>query len=293
MEIDLERPYSGHRIEVRAKLWLARETHSIFDVACRVEHAKLDWGNDDDERDDRPPQVSLAEALAHELGLEFDEADQLVDAHVQEIEGHEDMLYGYAFDFSDTGADESVLGKIKQRYGSLNVRVSLNFFDNVHGRDATPIRHYVHGDQVEGSHDHYYCAQCDLLVVSDHFEGEHPGASEGRYFSSLNAWQRTPAENKINTRRPPSAFNILAATALASREAREAARSDFHRWLEQQLGRNDPVGDFAQDAAHDVGFPASAKSKKIISSYLARVQASGPALKAFEEAWKEFALSGK
>jgi uncharacterized protein YozE (UPF0346 family) len=175
----------------------------------------------------------------------------------------------------------------------LNVRVSPNFFDNVDGRDANPDRHYVHGDQVEGSQDHYYCAHCDMFVASDHFEGEHPGASEGRYFSSLNAWQRTPAENKINTRRPASAINILAATALASREAKEAARSDFHRWLELQVDRNDPVGDLAKDVAHDVGFPSSAKSKKIIRSYLAGAQASGSALEAFEAAWKEFALSGK
>jgi uncharacterized protein YozE (UPF0346 family) len=293
MEVDLERPYSGHRIDVGARLWLARQARSIFNVTCHVEHAQLDWGDDDEDRDDRPPKVSLAEALADELGLEFYEADQLVEAHVQEIEGHEGMLYGYTFDFSDIGADESVLEKIEQRYGSLNVRVSLNFFDNIHGRDANPRRHYVHGDQVEGSQDHYYCAHCDMFVASDHFEGEHPGASEGRYFSSLNAWQRTPAENKINARRPVSAMNILAATALASRKNREAARGDFHRWLEQQVGRNDPVGDLAQDVAHDVGFPASAKSKKIISSYLAGAQASGSAIEAFEAAWKEFALSGK
>lgn len=289
MEIDLERPYSGHRIEVRVKLWLAREAHNIFDVACRVEYARLDWGNDDKEQDDRPPRVTLAEALADELGLEFHEADQLVDAHVQEIEGHEDTLYGYTFDFSDTGADDSVLEKIENRYGSLNVRVSLNFFDNIHGHDANPRRHYVHGDQVEGSRDRYYCLQCDMLVAAGHFEEKHPGKTDDHYFASLDNWHRTPAENRINARRPAGAFNILAASALASREAEEAGRSDFQRWLVEQVDRGDPVGDLARDTARDRQFPISESSRQALRSYFERKGSSPLIAQTFAQAWKEFA----
>jgi hypothetical protein len=78
MEIDLERPYCGHCINVQARVWIARLGRRVYDVACNFERADLDQDYGDDDQEDARPQVSLAEALADELGLEWYEADQLV-----------------------------------------------------------------------------------------------------------------------------------------------------------------------------------------------------------------------
>lgn len=74
MKIDEERPYSGHRINVEAKLSLTRVGQNLYEVTVRTESAKLDRGFDP-EAEEEPEQVSLAEGLAEELGLSFSEAE--------------------------------------------------------------------------------------------------------------------------------------------------------------------------------------------------------------------------
>lgn len=78
MEIDTERPYSGHRIDIRATLWLSRQGKAIYGAPWRVDSATLDWDWGRDDPDEEPPKVSLTQALAEELELSFDEADELV-----------------------------------------------------------------------------------------------------------------------------------------------------------------------------------------------------------------------
>lgn len=174
--------------------------------------------------------------------------------------------------------------KIQRKHGSLSVRVPLQFFERVHGHDPQPERHYVHGDQVEGATEQYFCAHCDAFVPAPHFEADHPGKSGDRYFASLRGWQRRPVMSKVNMRRPSNAANVVAAGAEAERVAREASRSEFHRWLERQVKRKNPVGDFARDVKGDRDFPSSDGTRDGIRAYLERTGASMPAVRAFEKA---------
>ena len=291
MEVDVERPYAGHHIDVQARLRLGRLGRVIMGTAsCEVESAKLDynWGNDDP--DDEPPRVSFTEALAELLGLSFDEADELIDTEVYEIEGHDDMAYGYVFDFTST-ASKALAKKIQKKHGSLSVRVPLHFFERIHGRDTHPQRHYVHGDQDEGNKNQFFCARCDLFVSAEHFDQEHSGQTEERYFESLQRWKKRPAITKINLYRPIHAANILAEAAEVQRLTRENSRSDFHRWIEAQLNRNDPVGDLARDIKRDRKFPSSEASRDELRAHLERFGASRQAIKAFDSGWREFAAT--
>lgn len=288
LEIDTERPYSGHRINVKATLWVSRLGQAIYGAPWRVDSATLDWDWGRDDPDDEPLKVSLAQALAEELGLSFDEADELVDAEVQPIEGDESMVYGFVFDFSTVNASKLVQRKIQKKHGSLSVRVPSQFFERVHGHDPNPGRHYVHGDQIEGSPEQYYCSHCDAFVEAPHFESDHPDTSGERYFASLQRWQKRPIMSKVNERRPINAVNVVAAAAEARRAAREASRSKFHLWLERQAKRKDPIGDLARDVRGDRGFPISDGTHDGIQTYLTYAGASTPAAKAFEQAWTEF-----
>lgn len=243
MKPDVERPYAGHRINISATLALGRSGRAVLStVACLVESAELDYHWDGEDEDEVELKVSLVEALAEYLGLSFDDASELDDAAVQTLESEDGLVYGHVFDFTSV-ASKAVTKKIKQKHGSLNVQVLMNFFDRVHGRAAVATRHYVHGDQHEEDVVRFFCQQCDLLVDATHFEAEHPGEAEERYFASLRRWQRRPARAKINLRRPNNVVNVLAANAETARRNRAASRSPFHFWIEEQLGRTDPVGD--------------------------------------------------
>lgn len=232
--------------------------------------------------------MSLTEALAEELGLTFDEADEWVDAQADELANDEGVVHGWLFDFSDIELPPRLRRKLERKHSDLRVTVAPYFFDRVQGRDAQPRRHYVHGDQHESEPTQYFCASCDLFVPADHFEAEHSGETEERFFASMRAWQRRPARNKINVRRPRTASNLIVAAATAQRAAREASRSAFHRWLEQQLKRNDAVGDLARDVKGDRKFPIAEGSRGALEAYLERSSAVPEAIRAFREAWREF-----
>ena len=61
----------------------------------------------------------------------------------------------------------------------------------------------------------------------------------------------------------------------------------FNKYLKSQLGRNDPVGDLAEDARGDAQFPP-VKSLKALVSYLESRGACGDAVDAARDAWKEY-----
>jgi hypothetical protein len=89
MKPDIERPYSGHKIDVRCSLFIERVGRvAIAEPEFRLETAKLDY-NWDGDRDEEPPKVPLAQALAEELGISQDEAEELVDVEPLPIEGHD------------------------------------------------------------------------------------------------------------------------------------------------------------------------------------------------------------
>ena len=61
----------------------------------------------------------------------------------------------------------------------------------------------------------------------------------------------------------------------------------FSNWLRQNTVRDDAVGDFAQDAGMDFGFPATG-SKDKVRNYLQLKGACELALDAFDAAWTEY-----
>lgn len=151
------------------------------------------------------------------------------------------------------------------------------------------VRYYLHGDEVEGDPTNFYCAQCDQFVESGHFFAEHPyDATLERCLSAIERWRRLPAAQKLGRRRPADAVNTLQAAAVAAAAANEASRSPFHRWLGQQKGRNDPIGDLAGDVLSDKEFPVTAKSSAQVRRYMESKWASDVALDALKNAWAEF-----
>ena len=61
----------------------------------------------------------------------------------------------------------------------------------------------------------------------------------------------------------------------------------FNKYLKSQLGRNDPIGDLAEDAQGDTKFPP-VNSLKALVSYLESRGACGDAVDAARDAWKEY-----
>lgn len=131
MGIDPERPYSGHKIEVQVRLVIERTGKvSIAKPVCEVVSAQLDWSWGSDDEEDEGPKVSLAEALADELELSIDEAEELVGADAMPHQSDDGLVYGYAFDFSQHASPE-VAEKLMANRGSLQLEVQPWFFDRV------------------------------------------------------------------------------------------------------------------------------------------------------------------
>jgi uncharacterized protein YozE (UPF0346 family) len=158
--------------------------------------------------------------------------------------------------------------------------------------DKEKERHYLHGDQYEDDPARYYCARCDEFVEAGHFESPdlHGGETHGeRFLWSLERWNERPMEDWTDWRRPKDAPNLLAARAVVERDAREARRAPFHRWLLTQIDRDDPVGDLAVDARRDKEFPVGAVTRRELQSYLSRHGAH--VIRALREAWREFSAT--
>lgn len=51
-------------------------------------------------------------------------------------------------------------------------------------------------------------------------------------------------------------------------DARDASRSPFHCWIEQQKDRNDPVGDLAGDVMSDKELPIRANTIQTMQCHL-------------------------
>lgn len=150
-------------------------------------------------------------------------------------------------------------------------------------------RYYLHGDVEEDDPTKCYCARCDLFVEHTHFgaTAHHSGGTDGeRYLASLTRWQRLSKSDKGDRRRPDEVPNVLAASAVAARDAFEASRAPFHRWLAAQKGRNDPVGDLASDAVQDKAFPVAAVTRREVEDYVSRH--GDHVVKAVRQAWREF-----
>lgn len=128
MGLDIEHPYSGHKIDVRCSLFIGRVGRvAIAEPEFHLETAELDYNWDGD---DEPPKVPLAQALAEELDITEEEAEELVDVEPTAIEGSDGMVYGYVLDFGDA-ASSALQAKLLKKHGSLQHRVPLWFFEQV------------------------------------------------------------------------------------------------------------------------------------------------------------------
>ncbi|EUJ09388.1 hypothetical protein Meth11DRAFT_0180 [Methylophilaceae bacterium 11] len=129
MGIDSERPYSGHKIFVRALLRLKRTGKFNFaDPECEITdvYLDLDWGDDEIVHS----KISLSEALSDELGIELSEARTLVDADYITNESEDGLIHNYVFDFTHHASPE-IANKLRAKYRSLNVTVPPWFFENM------------------------------------------------------------------------------------------------------------------------------------------------------------------
>lgn len=192
-----------------------------------------------------------------------------------------------------------VLDRIADQHGfsnwSLLVKHSSGAASSPPGPQVTistpprGIRYYLHGDVLETDQAKCFCARCDAVVTFGHLipNSYHTDGKDGeRYLRDLADWSARPAESLSNLFRPVTAPNILAALAVAGRDAREAARSPFHRWLDAQRHRGDPVGDLAIDILRDPEFPIALASRRDLEGHLGRY--GSHVIKAFRQAWQEF-----
>lgn len=127
--IDVERPYSGHKVNYDAALTLTRTGRCCFDapeVEVLAAALDYDWG---DSHESAPH--TLAEALAEALDIEPFEAAALVDAEPQPLTGSTgEMVYGYQFDFTEH-ASPMLAAKLLAKHGSLTLEVGPHFFDTL------------------------------------------------------------------------------------------------------------------------------------------------------------------
>ena len=66
----------------------------------------------------------------------------------------------------------------------------------------------------------------------------------------------------------------------------------FTQWLEDQVERQDAVGEFARDAMQDDDWPQMAVMKSSFGFYLTQSDASLVALNVLDDAWAEFQQRG-
>jgi len=84
---------------------------------------------DRDDSDDHP-RISMAQALADELDISLEDAEYLADAEVSANESDEGLVYSYWIDFEPV-AQGAIKADLLQRFGTLQIEVSANFFDAV------------------------------------------------------------------------------------------------------------------------------------------------------------------
>ncbi len=143
-------------------------------------------------------------------------------------------------------------------------------------------RYYFHGDQSEESLEKYYCAKCDLFTDLHHFnDKEHSHINKERYDLSVSNWKVIAKKKGSRLHRPHKPSNLFSKLS-------KPTKSQFYRWLQKQLKRDNPISDLANDAKGDSNFPSNTNSLSTIKSYLFSKFASNEAIQALEEAHSEF-----
>lgn len=68
-------------------------------------------------------------------------------------------------------------------------------------------RYYLHGDQVEGNPESFYCASCDFFFDRSHF-AEHDLNNFQKYLSTLKTWKVVKKRTKTY-QRPKNPHNLF------------------------------------------------------------------------------------
>lgn len=161
-------------------------------------------------------------------------------------------------------------------------------------KPTEPSRYYVHGDAAENKPFQFYCSICDAFAPTAHFSDElHISARATRYARSLNAWRTLSRNSPDAYFRPKDVENCLSDDVAADKRKTKAARSSFYVWLLRQTGRDDPVGELANDSKRDTSFPVSVTSEKRLRAHLRNQNACDQALSALDEALEEFKTKSK
>lgn len=228
-------------------------------------------------------------AVAELIGLDPLLVDDLDEARYTVVENQRGEVQGFQFNFDEPQWAQHA-AHIRQRHGSLTVFAPVSFLRLVK-RCQTLERFYFHGDESEDRPGQFFCRACDAFEPAAHFAGGLHKDHSRRYFDAHRLWDRAVVRWKLPQRRPARARNIVAASALAERSAAEAARGDFHRWLERQTERPDRVGNLAKDIMGDEQFPSHVSTREAVISYIESVASwSGP-IEAAADAWREFVCS--
>ena len=140
---DVWPPFARNRAAVHGALSIVRLGLRCFG-GCQlsVQEFLVDAGSapamrdhDEYDNDGEPPVRSMAQALAEELGLDLEDAQELTAVEIQDLDGSSgEMTYSHLLDFTDIAPPE-IAEKIIARHGSLQVEVSVNAFDGVRGDD--------------------------------------------------------------------------------------------------------------------------------------------------------------
>jgi hypothetical protein len=124
MEIDRERPYTGHQVDVEVDVSMVRLGRRLIgDLDLEFESV---WQHDDD-----PSPISRARKYAQFLGLSLHLTRELDNVSEEPNTGNSgDGHYGYFIDFTDA-VPEHVVEAIRAKHGKARFEVGPSFFDNV------------------------------------------------------------------------------------------------------------------------------------------------------------------
>ena len=126
MELDVERPYAGHRLDLEINLSMERLGRRL------IGNVDLDFERVSRHHpDDGPLPISRARAYARLLGLSLHLTRELDNvSEVPNTGNSGDGHYGFFVDFADADP-EHVVQAIQAKHGKLLFEVGASFFDNV------------------------------------------------------------------------------------------------------------------------------------------------------------------
>lgn len=140
--IDTERPYAGHKVNFELQVTMYRCGRRCFErpefdvVSSGLDY---DWGDHDDAGPE-PGARTLPQEFAERLGIEVEEAQQLVDAEPEELTSHTgEITTGYRYDFTDHASPE-LASKLIAMHGSLQLTLEPWIQEDLsHGANAPDL----------------------------------------------------------------------------------------------------------------------------------------------------------